>query len=213
MPSWAARAGDTYGSNAMILVPKASSRCATSWPILPRPTTPTVLPFSSTPVYALRFHSPARRLASAAGTWRSADSSSATACSAAETMFEVGAFTTMTPRAVAGGTSTLSSPTPARATTLSWCAAASTSASTLVAERTSSASTSATAASSAGRSVPSTCRISQLSLSRSSTEGANFSASRTTWRRVAAVLTVLPAIEVRGRPRSYGRAPHPPQGI
>ena len=40
------------------------------------------------------------------------------ACSAAETMLEVGALTTMTPRAVAAGTSTLSRPTPARATTL-----------------------------------------------------------------------------------------------
>jgi hypothetical protein len=78
------------------------------------------------------------------------------ACSAAETMFEVGALTTITPRAVAAGTSTLSSPTPARATILSRVLAAITSASTLVAERTSSASASATAASSAGRSVPST---------------------------------------------------------
>ena len=124
---------------------------------------PTVLPFSSTPVNVLRFHCPARRLASAAGMCRAADSSSATACSAAETMFDVGALTTITPRAVAAGTSTLSSPTPARATTLSRLDAASASASTLVAERTSSASASARAASSAGRSVPSTWRISTSS--------------------------------------------------
>ena len=51
-------------------------------------------------------------------------------------MLEVGALTTMTPRAVAAGTSTLSSPTPARATTFSRGAAASASASIWVALRT-----------------------------------------------------------------------------
>ena len=50
-------------------------------------------------------------------------------------MFDVGALTTSTPRAVAASTSTLSRPTPARATILSLGAAASTSASTVVAER------------------------------------------------------------------------------
>ena len=59
-------------------------------------------------------------------------------------MLLVGALTTMTPRAVAAGTSTLSSPTPARAITLSRVAAAITSASTRVALRTISASASAT---------------------------------------------------------------------
>ena len=91
------------------------------------------------------FPLPGAQLASAAGMCRAAESSSATACSAAETMFDVGALTTMTPRAVAAGTSTLSSPTPARATTLSRRAAASASASTFVAERTSRASASASA--------------------------------------------------------------------
>ena len=62
---------------------------------------------------------------------RATASSSAMACSAAETMLEVGALTTITPRAVAAGTSTLSSPTPARATTLSRGAAAIASASML----------------------------------------------------------------------------------
>ena len=55
---------------------------------------------------------------------RAVASSRAIACSAAETMFDVGALTTITPRAVAAGTSTLSRPTPARATTLSRVAAA-----------------------------------------------------------------------------------------
>ena len=63
-------------------------------------------------------------------------------------MLDVGALTTSTPRAVAASTSTLSRPTPARATILSFGAAVSTSASTVVAERTSSASASGTAASS-----------------------------------------------------------------
>ena len=191
MPSCAARAGATYGSKAISRTSKAARRCATSWPILPRPTTPTVLPFSSTPVYALRFHCPLRRLASAAGMCRAVASSRAIACSAAETMFDVGALTTITPRAVAAGTSTLSRPTPARATTFSRVVAASASASTLVADRTSSASASASAPSRAGRSVPSTWRISTSSPSIATAEGASFSASRTTGRRAVAVLTAV----------------------
>lgn len=164
----------------MSLASNAARRCANSWPILPRPTTPTILPCSSTPENELRFHSPPRRLWSAAGMRRATASSSATACSAAETMLDVGAFTTRTPRSVAAGTSTLSRPTPARATTLSWDVAAKTSASTLVADRTRSASALFTASSSADRSVPSTCRTSTSSPNTLSTEGASFSAMRTT---------------------------------
>lgn len=51
--------------------------------------------------------------------------------SAAEMMLEVGALTTITPAAVAAVMSTLSSPTPARATTLSCLAWLSSSASTV----------------------------------------------------------------------------------
>ena len=69
-------------------------------------------------------------------------------------MLEVGALTTITPFWVAALTSTLSRPTPARATTLSRGAAASASASTLVALRTRIASTSAIAGSSSARSAP-----------------------------------------------------------
>ena len=50
-------------------------------------------------------------------------------------MFDCGALTTITPRAVAWATSTLSSPIPARPTTTSSEAASSSSASTCVAER------------------------------------------------------------------------------
>ena len=42
----------------MSLVPKALRRCATSIPIRPRPTTPTTLSATSTPVYFERFHAP-----------------------------------------------------------------------------------------------------------------------------------------------------------
>ena len=106
------------------------------------------------PVYLLRFHSPSLSAALAGATWRAAASISATASSAAETMLEVGALTTITPLWVAALTSTLSRPTPARATTLSRGAAASASASTLVALRTRIASTSAIAGSSSARSAP-----------------------------------------------------------
>ena len=123
-PSCAARAGCTYGSKAISRAPKAAMRCANSTPMRPRPTTPTVLPAISTPVYLERFHSPALSAEEADAVLRATASSRATACSAAETMLEVGALTTMTPRAVAADTSTLSSPTPARATTRSAGAAA-----------------------------------------------------------------------------------------
>ena len=71
------------------------------------------------PVNFDRFHSPLRSAAWAGLTWRAAASSRAIASSAALTMLEVGALTTMTPDWVAAWTSTLSRPTPARATTCS----------------------------------------------------------------------------------------------
>ena len=64
------------------------------------------------PLNSLRCQVCSRRVWSAAGIWRAAESISATACSAAVWMFEVGALTTRTPRSVAAGTSTLSRPTP-----------------------------------------------------------------------------------------------------
>ena len=112
--------------------------------------------------------------------FRAVASSSPIASSAAETMFEVGALTTITPAWVAAGTSTLSSPTPARATTFSDRAAASASASTLVAERTRIASTSGDAASSAARSAPSQCRTSKSGPRASMVAGESSSAMSTT---------------------------------
>ena len=70
------------------------------------------------PVNLLRFHSPSLSAAFAGATCRAAASIRATASSAAETMLEVGALTTITPLCVAARTSTLSRPTPARAMTL-----------------------------------------------------------------------------------------------
>ena len=99
--------------------------------------------------------------------------------SAADTMFEVGAFTTMTPAVVADLTSTLSSPTPARAMTLRFLPAAIASASSLVAERIRMALASASAASRAGRSVPSRCRMSKSGPSASTVAGESSSAIST----------------------------------
>src|SRR6202044_724356 len=161
---------------------KAASRCATSCPMRPSPTTPTVLPKISVPENDERFQACSRNEASAAGIWRAADSSSANACSAALWMFDVGALTTSTPRSVAVFTSTLSRPTPARATIFSLGAALSTSASTVVAERTSSASASGTAASSFCRSGPSTQRTSTWSPRASTVDSASLSAINTTGR-------------------------------
>ena len=64
---------------------------------------PSVLPCSSTPSHRDRFHLPALRSACACGTLRACASSSASVCSAAERMFDCGAFTTITPRRVGLG--------------------------------------------------------------------------------------------------------------
>ena len=179
-------------------MPKAASRCATRTPILPRPTMPTVFSNSSTPEYLLRFHSPFFSDRSAAGTRRAAASSRATASSAALTMLEVGAFTTITPAWVAAFTSTLSRPTPARATTFRRLAAASASASTLVALRIRMASTSAMAGISSARSAPLICRISKSGPSASTVAGLSSSAIRTTGR-VTSVMEESPAEAVGAR--------------
>ena len=148
----------------------------------PKPTMPTVLPKISTPWKDERFHSPSRRVASAAGIWRAVDSSSEMACSQAEWMLEVGALATMTPRSVAAAMSTLSRPTPARPTMVRFFAASRTSRSTVVAERTSRASASPTAASSSGRLGPSTQRTSTPSPRASTVDCASLSAMSTTGR-------------------------------
>ena len=74
-------------------------------------------------------------LAWAWGTWRDSASISARACSAAAIVLPSGEFTTITPRRVAAGTSTLSTPTPARPMMRNLVAASITSAVTWVPER------------------------------------------------------------------------------
>src|SRR6476646_1774239 len=146
----------------------------------PKPTTPTFLSSSSTPPYLLRFHAPALSAWLAGAMLRAVASSRPTASSAAEVMLEVGALTTMTPASVAALTSTLSRPTPARATTLRFLAAARASSSILVAERTRTASTSARAGSSSERSAPSQWRISKSGPSAAMVAGESSSAIKTT---------------------------------
>ena len=80
-------------------------------------------------------HLPAWVDASAAGIWRASANISAMACSAVVIELPNGVFITMTPRAVAAGMSTLSTPMPARPTTFSFLARSSSLAVTLVAER------------------------------------------------------------------------------
>ena len=131
-----ARSSDTNGSNATMRIPKAAARCATSFPIRPKPTTPKVLSNSSTPSHLLRSQRPSFKALCACGTLRATASNIAMVCSAADTMFDSGAFATITPRRVADSTSTLSRPTPARPTTMRESAAAINASSTWVADRT-----------------------------------------------------------------------------
>src|SRR3954464_10816093 len=139
-------------------------------------------------------------------------------------MLEVGAFTTITPDWVAARTSTLSSPTPARATTDSCLATASASASTLVADRIRMASTSAIADNSSARSAPLQCRISKWGPSASTVAGLSSSAISTTGLVTATVsstqlvrdgeepsgsrTTLCPVDSTRAVPRSLTRLRH-----
>ena len=132
-------------------------------------------------MYLERAHLPALRAACAGEIKRAEASNSEIASSAAETIFDVGALTTMTPAAVAAGISTLSRPTPARAITFKPFAAAIASASILVAERINTASTPAPrAARSSARFAPSQLRTSKSGPRASSVAELSSSAIRTT---------------------------------
>ena len=147
----------------------------------PKPTIPSVFSKSSAPVYLERAHLPLRRAACAGEIKRADARRSEIASSAALTIFDVGALTTMTPAAVAAGISTLSSPTPARAITLSPLLAAIASASILVAERIRTASTPlASSAKSSSRFAPSQLRTSKSGPSAESVAGLSSSAIKTT---------------------------------
>ena len=83
-------------------------------------------------------HLPALVEADASGIWRASANIMAMACSAVVMVLPCGVFITTTPRAVAERISTLSTPMPARPTTLRLVATSSSSRVTLVAERTAS---------------------------------------------------------------------------
>ncbi len=134
-PSCTARSSDRNGSKAITFILRPRARSATIEPILPQPMTPSVLAVISTPMKRFFSHLPAWVEASAAGSWRATANISAMACSAVVIELPKGVFITMMPFAVAAGTSTLSTPMPARPMTRSFVAAAITLSLTLVAER------------------------------------------------------------------------------
>jgi hypothetical protein len=100
------------------------------------------------PEKLLRSHLPSRIEAAACGTGRAPQSRWVKVSSAVAIVLPDGVFMTITPRSVAASTSTLSTPTPARPTTLRSGAAAMTSAVIFVSERTAIACTSFTSSSS-----------------------------------------------------------------
>src|SRR4051794_2202074 len=116
-------------------MPKPRARWATSWPMRPKPSTPSVFSLSSTPLSFDRSQAPPVSDACAWGTLRASASNRAIVCSAAVITLDCGALATTIPRLVAASTSTLSTPTPARPTALSRSARSSRSAVSLVAER------------------------------------------------------------------------------
>src|SRR5579883_1956146 len=119
---------------------KASARTATSLPMRPSPIKPSVLPRNSV-CPALDFSQrPSCMALSSRGTCRARASISANVCSATLTELPPGVLITRMPRFVASSRSMLSTPTPARPTTRSFGAFASSSAVTFVALRTMSAS-------------------------------------------------------------------------
>ena len=95
-----------------------------------------VFSYSSHPMKAEGFHSPACMEALAWGTLRAADRMSAMAYSAADMMLELGALQTTMPRSVAASRSMLSMLTPARPITFNLSAASMTRRVTCVRERT-----------------------------------------------------------------------------
>ena len=131
-------------------MPKARARRATSSPMRPSPTMPSVLPRSSLPCSDFLSHLPSCIPALARGMERHMAIIRPSVSSATATALAPGVFITTMPRRVASSASMLSTPTPARPIMRSFGAAASNFASACTAERTISASASA---SSAGRSV------------------------------------------------------------
>ena len=130
------------GSCAITFISKACARAATSCPMRPSPTRPRVFDRISDPANFDFSHFPVFIDASAAGIFRASESTRPIASSATLKLLAPGAFMTTIPRAVAAGTSTLSTPVPARAMTRSFGAASIISRVTFVALLTTSASAS-----------------------------------------------------------------------
>mmetsp|Transcript_47084 Transcript_47084/g.110953 ORF Transcript_47084/g.110953 Transcript_47084/m.110953 type:complete len:280 (-) Transcript_47084:797-1636(-) len=86
----------------------------------PKPMNPRFLPASSCPVRSALSHLPSRSERSARGIMRACERRCASASSTTELVADSGEFTTMTPTAEAALRSTLSTPTPARATSRSF---------------------------------------------------------------------------------------------
>lgn len=138
-----------------------------------------VLPLTSTPTNLFLSHLPAFKLAHASGTFLARDISRAMVCSAAAPIFPAGELTTMMPDFVAALTSTLSTPTPALATTFKLLPAASSSAVTFVSDRTSRASYSGMISKSLPADKPLRSSTSKVFRSRARPSGDSFSGLRT----------------------------------
>ena len=154
IPMRLAWSGETNGSYPTSFISKLWARLATSEPTRPSPQMPRVLLRISTPMKALRFHSPDFSDWWADGTFRDKASINAMVCSAAATVLPVGALTTAIPALVAASRSMLSTPIPARPTTFNNLAASMTSLVTLVSLRTTRPSYSLMMASSSGGFIP-----------------------------------------------------------
>ena len=106
-------AAPACGSQASTVMPSARARSTSSAELGRTPTSPSVLPRTSTPSPGRRAASPRRSAASAPDRSRAHASTSASACSASETSPASGAWTTTMPRRVAAATSMPLTSTPA----------------------------------------------------------------------------------------------------
>ena len=195
-------------------MPKARARRATSPPILPAPTSPSVLLLSSTPASPGVFHAISRTDRSAATTLRASARISAKVSSAAETVLPAGAFSTGMPRSVAASRSMLSTPAPARPMTFRLEADSISSRVIRVALRTMMASTPVIASSFSAGGCSASQRISKRPspVSAPSPEGETLSATPTTYRRPGALIALLrqaPAPGVPAGPPPTLPAPDP----
>lgn len=148
-------------------------------------------PLTSTPTKRERSHFFALRLEHASGICLAKAISSAIVCSAAAPMFPLGLFTTITPSWVAALTSTLSTPTPALATTLSFLAAFRSVSVTLVSERMRRASYSPIIAMSSSADRPFFSSTLSVVFNSARPSGDSFSGTRTRGRSVSMVSKAL----------------------